>query len=212
VIYSSKRIRRFKEKCKLSSDKKTLIYEAALSLVYESNDFSSIKVADIADRASIGKGTVYEYFQSKEQVIGEALLYMWEGALEFFALFLGENKGFKEAYYGFLRYFQTQLGKNKHIYELITINPDSFSVPAAIQALNSRFEEMQEKYFSLLEKLVARSVSEGVIKAHPSKFDWQTAILSSLTCIYIHQHFPDDSLGEEVLDKAYAVYVKLLGD
>lgn len=197
----------------MSSDKKNIIYEAALSLVYESNDFSSIKVADIADRANIGKGTVYEYFQSKEQVIGEALLYMWERALEAFALFLEENKGFKEAFYGFLRNFKMQLGKNRQIYKMMTINPDSFYVPAAIKVFKSRFEEMQEKYFSLLEKLVARSVSEGIIKVFPSRFDWQTAILSSLTCIYIHQHFPDESPGEEeVLDKAYAVYIKLLGD
>ncbi|HOC06310.1 MAG: TetR/AcrR family transcriptional regulator [Bacillota bacterium] len=197
----------------MTAPKKNLIYEAALSLVYESNDFSSIKVADIADRAGIGKGTVYEYFQSKEQVIGEALLYMWEQALESFALFLEENEGFKEAYYGFLRNFKMQLGKNRHIYKLLTMNPASFSVPAAIEAFKFRFEEMREKYFALLEKLAARSVSEGIIKDFPSRFDWQTAILSSLTCIYIHQHFPDESPGEEaVLDKAYAVYVKLLGD
>ena len=56
----------------MSRDKKVLIYEAALSLVYENNDLSAIKVADIARRANIGKGTVYEYFKSKEHVIGEA--------------------------------------------------------------------------------------------------------------------------------------------
>jgi len=196
----------------MSTDKKTLIYEAALSLVYESNDFSSIKVADIADRAGIGKGTVYEYFQSKEQVIGEALIYMYDKGLESFERLLGENRGFKETYYTFLRNFRVMLNKNRHLYNLMTMNPANFSVHAAIQAIiHPRLKELKERHFELMEKLVERSISEGAIKANPLKFDWQAALLGSLTCIYLQQQFPDPSLSdEEVLDKAYAVYIKLL--
>jgi AcrR family transcriptional regulator len=196
----------------MSTDKKTLIYEAVLSLVYEHNDLSRIKVADIAERANIGKGTVYEYFQSKEQAIGEALIYMYNKGLESFARLLGENRGFQETYYTFLRNFRVMLSKNRHVYNFMTMNPANFSVHATIQAIiHPSLKKLKKRHFELVEKLVERSINEGIIKANPQKFDWQAAILSSLTCIYLHQQFPDDSLrDEEVLDKAYAAYVKLL--
>lgn len=51
------------------------IYEAVLTLIKEGADINSIKVIDISHRAGIGKGTIYEYFDSKEEVITSALLY-----------------------------------------------------------------------------------------------------------------------------------------
>jgi AcrR family transcriptional regulator len=48
-------------------NKKELIVEAAAQ-VFARNGYSNAAVADIARRANIGKGTVYEYFQSKEDL------------------------------------------------------------------------------------------------------------------------------------------------
>jgi AcrR family transcriptional regulator len=48
-------------------NKKELIVEAAAQ-VFARNGYSNAAVADIARQANIGKGTVYEYFQSKEDL------------------------------------------------------------------------------------------------------------------------------------------------
>jgi AcrR family transcriptional regulator len=48
-------------------NKKELIVEAA-ARVFALNGYSNAAVADIARQANIGKGTVYEYFQSKEDL------------------------------------------------------------------------------------------------------------------------------------------------
>ena len=198
----------------MSRDKKVLICEAALSLVYENNDLSAIKVADIARRANIGKGTVYEYFHSKEQVIGEALIYRIQQGLQRFARLLDEGLSFKETYLAFLRHYKAMISKNRHIYNLMTMNPAHVAVHAAVHAvIYPRLRQLKDQYFQLMERLVARSVEEGIIKPDPDRFDWQTAVLSSITGIFLHQQFPADfpHLGdEEVLEKAYSVYVKLL--
>lgn len=51
------------------------LYEAVEELIFENIDVKEIKVSDITSRAGIGKGTAYEYFKNKEEIISSALIY-----------------------------------------------------------------------------------------------------------------------------------------
>ena len=54
--------------------KENRILEAAADLIGENyHAIRTLKVADIANRAGVGKGTVYEYFSSKEEIIQKAV-------------------------------------------------------------------------------------------------------------------------------------------
>lgn len=55
--------------------KAALIYQAVLELLAEGRDITAIKVSDITGRAGIGKGTAYEYFSSREEIIVQAILW-----------------------------------------------------------------------------------------------------------------------------------------
>jgi AcrR family transcriptional regulator len=50
------------------------LYRAVVELLDEGADLNAMKVSDITGRAGIGKGTAYEYFKSKEELIACALL------------------------------------------------------------------------------------------------------------------------------------------
>lgn len=54
------------------AEKKQLILEASIAEFAEKG-VSKTKIVDIAKRANIGKGTVYEYFSSKEAIFMEAM-------------------------------------------------------------------------------------------------------------------------------------------
>ena len=56
-------------------DKVMKMFDAVLELVSEKAELTSLKVQDITTRAGIGKGTAYEYFDSREDIILFALLY-----------------------------------------------------------------------------------------------------------------------------------------
>lgn len=58
-----------------SRDKIEKMYQAVILLLDEGKDINSIKVSDITERAGIGKGTAYEYFKSKEEIIANAMRY-----------------------------------------------------------------------------------------------------------------------------------------
>lgn len=70
----------------LRDKKETAILEAAAAVVAE-RGFRTTRVADVAERAGIGKGTVYEYFRSKEDLF--LRLFDWY-TNEAFASMLGE--------------------------------------------------------------------------------------------------------------------------
>lgn len=60
-------------KSKAISAKEEAIYDAVLELFHEGADLSTLTVAEITGRAGIGKGTAYEYFSNKEEMIANAL-------------------------------------------------------------------------------------------------------------------------------------------
>lgn len=49
--------------------------EAVIELLEQGRDVNSLRVSEITQKAGIGKGTAYEYFSSKEEIIATALEY-----------------------------------------------------------------------------------------------------------------------------------------
>lgn len=62
----------------LTSDKKSLIIQAAIK-IFARDGLVKGKIADIAEEADIGKGTVYEYFRSKEEIFQAIEQMMYSG-------------------------------------------------------------------------------------------------------------------------------------
>ena len=60
---------------KTYSPKEIAAFRGLLQLAAGGNCFSNIKVQDIATAAGMGKGTLYEYFPSKEDILNCTVLY-----------------------------------------------------------------------------------------------------------------------------------------
>lgn len=58
--------------------KEKAIYQAVIDLFEEGADINNLTVAGITGRAGIGKGTAYEYFSGKEEMIAKAFFYNGE--------------------------------------------------------------------------------------------------------------------------------------
>ncbi len=79
-----------------SSKKIVLMYQAVLDLLEEGREPSSLKVIDITNKAGIGKGTAYDYFRSKEEIIVNAIIYSIHLSIEEGKIQLKQAKTFKE--------------------------------------------------------------------------------------------------------------------
>lgn len=90
-------------------DKERLMYLAVVKMIQEGFDMNSIKVSDITKRAGIGKGTAYEYFGSKEEIIVKALLYDTFSHLRKISALLEEKKDFADKYYVLMSYLEDNI-------------------------------------------------------------------------------------------------------
>jgi AcrR family transcriptional regulator len=57
-------------------EKVLLLYQAMQELVGEGVDLSTVKVSAITERAGIGKGTAYDYFESKDDLVASSLVFL----------------------------------------------------------------------------------------------------------------------------------------
>ena len=57
------------------SPREIAAFEGVLALAANGANLARVKVQDIADAANMGKGTLYEYFPSKEDILRGTMLY-----------------------------------------------------------------------------------------------------------------------------------------
>lgn len=72
------------------------MYQAVIELIEEGADASSIRVSTITDRAGIGKGTAYEYFDTKEDILACAVVYHVQQLFDWLGTVLMEKENFRE--------------------------------------------------------------------------------------------------------------------
>lgn len=70
-------------------EKEVAVYNAVLSLIESGSDLTGMTVQQVAEAAGIGKGTVYEYFPSKEKILQGAAEYCLSTELERLEALLG---------------------------------------------------------------------------------------------------------------------------
>ena len=64
------------------AQRKAKVYEAALALMAQGINPAAMTIQQLADAAGIGKGTVYEYFSSKEEILQGLARYCFESENE----------------------------------------------------------------------------------------------------------------------------------
>lgn len=77
-------------------EKKAAVFRAVLKLLRQGRPLGDLKVSEIAEAAGIGKGTVYEYFPSREELLRDAMQYSRaQGFQELYAA-ISDAEGFED--------------------------------------------------------------------------------------------------------------------
>ena len=117
--------------------KEKAIYQAVLALLEEGADLNSLTVSEITKRAGIGKGTAYEYFSDKEEMIAKALFYN----IEILCKHLYEGIAEKENLYAKIDFLlltmEEQIGNTNCIFRLMLLSDNSI--------LSKRIGELMEE-------------------------------------------------------------------
>ena len=159
--------------------RKQSICEAAMRVVARKG-ISSVTVQDIADEAGVAKGTIYIYFQSRNEILQRAMDGATENLLGKLAAACKECRGFRQI---LLQRVRTQI-------EFFEENRDFFRM---YLAMAEPFGERRLKkhptyqtYLAQLEHLVRQAISHGEIR-HTNVERLAISIASVVRDIILHR-------------------------
>ena len=138
--------------------KRQLILRAAAE-IFSSKGYHSAKIEDIAQQAGVGKGTVYEYFQSKDQLFRDTLK---EGA-NAIAQIIQEHIDRETTTRGKLIAFtrkNIEMGRRYRVLSKITMMVTSIMD----DSFHDWLMEMHKAWLAAIEKIIREGVETGQIK------------------------------------------------
>lgn len=165
---------------KAPSPKEKAIYQAVIELFEEGEDLNYLTVAEITGRAGIGKGTAYEYFSDKEEMIAKALLYNAENFCRQLYAELDREKTLYDRIDYILTMMERETVKRNCIFRLIHMMSD-------YSAINRRIRELKKESSS--EEMPAMEIFRHLLqnefegKQLPSGEKMQYLIMSVLSKI-----------------------------
>ncbi len=130
------------------------IYRAVLRLIGSGADIPRLRVQEIAAEAGIGKGTVYEYFTSKEEILHGVTQYCMESELARVRNLLEPCKTLDDVEKAVTDYLVDLYGTRAEVYRVVarTLVASGREVPCACSgALRGRVEGEARKLAARLQ-------------------------------------------------------------
>lgn len=143
---------------KNSLTKRELIVDAALK-VFAKRGFYSAKIEEIAQEAGVGKGTVYEYFRSKEQLFHQVHV---EGMCAFQNLILEELVKEKTVCGKLEAVVRQTLKLGHHFQPLLKIGMNELA--PLDESVQEWLQEMINKRLKLLEDILEEGIHKKEIR------------------------------------------------
>lgn len=165
------------------NDKKTLIYNAVLDLIKENGLSSGLKVSDIANKAGIGKGTVYEYFSNKEEIIIDSIIYLMKNtANKVFSSNEDINLNFEDTLINYINRLKKFVSEHINIHSLCMSqnigSMISFEMKIKIKETIDGIKLMYDKLF---RGIVKKGIDEGKLPEEIDPFSITIAKITLMT-------------------------------
>lgn len=198
------------------AEKEMLMYQAVIEMVQEDYDINSIKVSDITGRAGIGKGTAYEYFSSKEEIIVKALLYDTYMHIKSIENILGKELSFREKYYLLLDFLEEKMPYTKGVGSLLKMFTGTYEVKEKFHGELEKFHLQVNCPLAYVEEMIDIFMEQGFREGIYSQENkslrrsvFATQVTGYIYCI-LNQYYAGTLSRECARDFSYNSVVKLL--
>lgn len=116
------------------------MYQAVMELIEEGEDPNLLRVSTITERAGIGKGTAYEYFDSKEEIIIYSIVYQMQATVNAMEQKLQGKVSFQEKLDCLLDEAGIREGKKNCFLKLVHLLTDNSELSRQVRSkLDSEF-------------------------------------------------------------------------
>ena len=198
------------EECGLS-EKEVLIFNAVIELVNEGQDLTKLKVGDITAKAGIGKGTAYEYFSSKEEIVEKALKYSMATYIRDVMILVEKEETFRDKFFCLLNYMQDHKDRARMVLWILKLKGQTMDFTSA-DYMAAKEEEAQDtlQYLKMLGNwFLSFGDREGLFKEQNENFRI-SALLSQVVQFGMYLHYGKEDDMEAVKEFVYDGLIKQL--
>lgn len=196
------------------SPKEILVFEAFTRLIDEGISLSSIKVADIAKAAGIGKGTVYEYFENKEEVIAKSILYKMQKDFTTILVICNSEDGFKNKCISGFEEILKVMASSFSYFQILITNNEIHNVFKCINGGKDEVIEFRDYILEILDPIIDLGIDEGIINTNYDRVYIRSVFISVCSGISTIVRFKFGKLTEEEINRqkdfAYLMLTKSL--
>jgi len=173
-------------------DKKHRIIEAAV-LVFAQKGYSSAKVADIAAQAEIGKGTIYEYFASKED--------LFFAVFEWFKMQTGDAARVNVAVLGgsaakrLEALSDSLMGMWQEIKDVFTLTMEFWAASSSSQMqdrFKANFRNTYQEFRNIVKSLIQEGIERGEFRSDINPESVAAALVGTWDALFLQAWFEDD--------------------
>ena len=141
-----------------------LIYQAVEQLIATGEDINTIRVSAITKLAGIGKGTAYDYFETKEELIACSLLYQIRKLSELLRNIFEKEIPFADQLKNCLKEIEMQDGKQQCFMRFMHIMTENSAYNQIVRQKIRQKEFEQYLPFKIFEEAIERGKASGEIK------------------------------------------------
>ena len=172
------------------SPKVLLLYKAVMDYLYEGVDVNTLKISDITGKAGIGKGTAYEYFASKEEVICGGILYYVARFLDGVQEELEQKTNFEDSLQYLMDVLEQNLNERGCFIRVVHLLMGNSQISVCLQEAIQKGDV--ELPLVILDKMVQKAMERGEItKEYPVSYVVYTVcarILTYATLLDVKDH------------------------
>lgn len=184
-------------------ERELAVYEAMLSLGQQGSDLSALTVRQIAAAAGMGKGTVYEYFSSKEEILQGLTAYCLDNELDLLAAAMAPCATLDAAEDAALSYLDTLVRDRIAVYQVVAEALRKSMELVQQESITHTMERLRQIIYGLLERLRAAGEIREDVDNEYGAFSVISACLtctiSMIPCPHLHTSLRP---GPEVLSSA----------
>ena len=184
------------------TDKIIKIYHAVEDIIAEGADLATMRVSDIAAKAGIGKGTTYDYFTSKEELVVKAMIYLVDSMTKRIVGNMEKKDNFRDKFMLLLEEMEEKVKQRACILKYFHMLGDmNLCEPMHDLLLDNDEEAKNANPMRIIRYLLDEGKKEGVIGDKYSQSYMETVMFSKIIAfvVYIDNVFGNKDHDNEVI-------------
>lgn len=198
------------------TEKEICVFNGVMALSKAGKKIYNVTVQDIARAANMGKGTLYEYFSSKEEILLNTLVYFLGLENAKAEKISAEDICFKDKVFALYDLIIKSFDDGFAMVSQLAVSDDMLSIPKIISENMQHIEQVMTNRKQLIMDILQSGVEEGIISLDFAEDYIIMAITANLACLNHCLHLPAAVAGvcqiEQKKQYAYTLLLKSLNN